>query len=64
MSGFGKGCCVKCAVTEKWVTLLTSRAANFHVAFVFCFITSQITAVRNVEIHFGGGSDCIEVGEK
>lgn len=47
----------------KRLTLLTSHTANFHVTVLFCFITPQITAVRNVEIHFGGGSDRIEVSK-
>lgn len=60
MFGFSKGCRVKCAVTGSGVT---SHTANFHVTVQFCFITPQITAVRNVEIHFGRGSDCKEVSK-
>lgn len=48
----------------KRLTLLTSHIANFHVPVLFSFITPQITAVRNVEIHFGRGSDCIQVSKK
>lgn len=48
----------------KRLTLLTSHTANFHVTVLFCFITPQITAVRNAEIRFGRGSDCIENSKK
>lgn len=48
----------------KWLTLLTSHTANFHVTVLFCFITPRITAVRNLGIHFGRESDCIEVSKK
>lgn len=47
----------------KRLTLLTSRAANFHVPVLLCSITAQITAARNVEIRFGEGSDCKEVSK-
>lgn len=38
-------------------TLLTSHTADFPVTVLLCFITPQITAVRNVQIHFGRGRD-------